>query len=391
MAGLVLAFGFFFGCKAPSDLTETRSLFESRQLEQAAVMADQQIAADPDNAGAHYLHGQIMLEIASEAEPSKRVSYYEKASRSLYRASELFSGSDSAKAENAIDLLVRRWNTEMANTDRAFNDNFPFDRDVLTGLIHHAGNAIALIPDSSRAYLVKSDLYYYLDDRASAVITLEQVPVKSAEIFERIGFFYSIENRPVEAADAFEQAYQLDTGNINILYGLINTLVEAGMTDQALMRVSDLALASPADPLFPALEGSLRFEQAETWFLDRIDDQSIHTPGVISEGLSLLDVTETVFRRASDNNDGDPDIHNAIGTFYLNAAGLLIDLSEITDQVTSNGLEQRAVGYLNDAIPHLEQVALSEQDPSFWLSLHQIYLYLGMNDEAETALRNAGL
>lgn len=389
MAGLVLAFGFFFGCKAPSDLTETRSLYESGQLDMAAVLAGQKIAQNPDNAGAHYLFGQIMLEMASEAEPSDRGPFYEKASLSLYRASELFSGSDSDKTTDAIDLLVRYWNTEMAHTDGAIRSNRPFERDELTVLIHHAANAIALIPDSASAYLVKSDLYYYLDDPASAVITLEQVPVKNAEIFERIGFFYSIDNRPEEAADAFEQAYQLDTGNTNVLFGLINTLVEAGMTDQAIARIGDLSLSTPGNPFFPALEGSLRFEQAETWFMDRIDDLSIYDSGVLSEGLTLLDIAETVFRRASDNNDDDPDIHVAIGSFYLNAAGLLIDLAGIMDEGTSDGLEQRAIGYLNNAFPHLQQAALSEQDPSYWLSLHQIYLYLGMSDEAEAALRNA--
>ncbi|TVQ11100.1 MAG: hypothetical protein EA364_11215 [Balneolaceae bacterium] len=391
MAGLALAFGFFFGCKAPSDLSETRSLYESRLYDQAAIQAERQVAQNPDNAEAHYLYGQILLDLAARAEPYDRVTHYEKASRALYRASELFNGSDSEKSQQALDLLVQRWINEMSRTETVLGDSQSFDPDELSAMIHLTRNAIALIPDSAAAYLARSDIYYYLNERASAVITLEEIPVKNAEIFERIGFLYSIENRPVEAADAFEQAYLLDTGNDNVLFGLINTLVEAGMTEQAISRIGELSLTNPANPLFPALEGTLRFEMAENWLLDRIDDQSILAAGVIAEGLTMLDLTETVFRRASDRNDGDPDIHAAVGTFYLNAAGLLLDLTEITDAGTEQALEQRATGYLNNAIPHLRLVAEYEQDPSFWLSLHQIYLYLGMDEEAETALENAGL
>ncbi|MCA1802873.1 MAG: hypothetical protein LC662_10480, partial [Rhodothermaceae bacterium] len=69
MAGLVLAFGFFFGCKAPSDLTETRSLFESGQLQLAADQAGHQVSRNPENAEGHYLYGQILMEIAAKAAP----------------------------------------------------------------------------------------------------------------------------------------------------------------------------------------------------------------------------------------------------------------------------------------------------------------------------------
>ncbi|MFN2372448.1 MAG: tetratricopeptide repeat protein [Cyclonatronaceae bacterium] len=391
MAGLVLAFGFFFGCKAPSDLTETRSLFESGQLQLAADQAGHQVSRNPENAEGHYLYGQILMEIAAKAAPPVRLPYYEKASHSLYRASELFGSTEPAKAQNALDLLINGWAAEMNRPQTALNDSRSFDQNELSEMIHHTSNAIALIPDSTAAFLARSEIYYYLSDPASAVVTLEEIPVKNADIFERIGFFYSIDNHPVEAADAFEQAYQLDTENINVLFGLINTLVEAGMSGQAISRIGDLSLKNPANPLFPALEGTLRFDQTDNWFMDRIDDQSIHAAGVVAEGLAMLDLAETVFRRASDRNDGDPDIHAAIGTFYLNAAGLLIDLTEITDESNDQALEQRVTSYLNNSIPHLRLVAEYEQDPSFWLSLHQIYLYLGMDEEAEAALQNAGL
>ena len=391
MAGLVLAFGFFFGCKAPSDLTETRSLFNSGQLQLAADQAGHQVSRNPDNAEAHYLYGQIMMEMAANAAPPDRMPYYEEASLSLYRASSLFGRAEPVKAQNALDLLANGWSAEMNQTQTALSDSRSYDPDELTVIIHHTRNAIALIPDSTAAYLAMSDIYYYLSDPASAVVTLEEIPVKNAEILERIGFLYAIDNRPVEAADAFEQAYQLDSENINVLFGLINALAEAGLTGQAISRIGDLSLTNPANPLFPALEGTLRFDQAENWFEDRIEDQSIHTAGVIAEGLAMLDLAETVFRRASDRNDGDPDIHAAIGTFYLNAAGLLIDLTEVTNESTDRALEQRVTSYLNNSIPHLRLVAEYEQDSSFWLSLHQIYLYLGMDEEAEAALHNAGL
>jgi hypothetical protein len=45
---------------------------------------------------------------------------------------------------------------------------------------------------------------------------------------------------------------------------------------------------------------------------------------------------------------------------------------------------------MNLSIPHLRFVAEHEQDPAFWLSLHQIYVYLGMDKEADEALSNAG-
>jgi tetratricopeptide (TPR) repeat protein len=391
MAGLVLAFGFFFGCKAPSDLTETRSLFESGQLQLAADQAGHQVSRNPDNAEAHYLYGQILMQMAGRAAPANRLPYYEEASLSLYRASELFGSSEPVKAQNAIDLLAEGWVIEMDRPQTVLSDNRAYDPDELTEMIHHTANAIALIPDSTVAYLARSEIYYYLSDPASAVVTLEEIPVKNADIFERIGFFYSIDNRPADAADAFEQAYQLDPENINVLFGLINALVEAGMTGQAITRIGDLSHANPGNPLFPALEGTLRFDQAESWFLDRIDDQSIHAAGVVDEGLTMLDLAETVFRRASDLNDGDPDIHASVGTFYLNAAGLLTDITEMTDEGSVQALQQRINSYLNNAIPHLRLVAEYEQDPSFWVSLHQIYLYLGMDDEAEAALQNAGL
>lgn len=391
MAGLILAFGFFFGCKAPSDLTETRSLFESGQLQLAADQAGHQVSRNPENAEAHYLYGQILMEMAAQTAPTGRLPYYEEASLSLYSASELFGSSEPLKAQIALDLLVEGWVAEMIRPQTAISNNRTYNTDELTEMIHHTSNAIALIPDSTVAYLARSEIYYYLNDPASAVMTLEEIPVKNTGIFERIGFFYSIDNRPVDAADAFEQAYQLDPENINVLFGLINTLVEAGMNGQAISRIGDLSLANPENPLFPALEGTLRFDQTESWFIDRIDDQSIHAAGVVAEGLAMLDLAETVFRRASDRNDGDPDIHTAVGTFYLNAAGLLIDITEITDESTDQALEQRITSYLNNSIPHLRLVAEYEQDPSFWLSLHQIYLYLGMDEEAEAALQNAGL
>jgi tetratricopeptide (TPR) repeat protein len=390
MAGLVLAFGFFFGCKSSSNLSETRALYDNRQLHEAAVSAGRIIRQNPDDGDARLLHGQILLDIAGLTEPGNRRLYYRDASSSLKHAAELFSASDPDKAGTATSLLVQRWTDEEARAARALEDSRSFDRDELTLPLQHAENAITLIPDSSSAYLIKSEIYYLLGDPGSAVITLEDAPDKNADIYERIGYFYALDDRHIEAADAFEQAYRLSTGNINLLYGLINTLIDGDNTEQAISRIGDLSAAYPDNPSYPALEGSLRFEQAERWLFERIDDGRIGNPGIISEGLALIDLAETSFRRASDLLDEDPDIHASIGFFYLNSGALLLDLSEFLEGNDKNMTEQRAAAMLGNAIPHLEIVARHGQDPAIWLSLHQIYSYLDMPDEADAALENAG-
>src|SRR5699024_8838663 len=89
----------------------------------------------------------------------------------------------------------------------------------------------------------------------------------------------------------------------------------------------------------------------------------------------------------------DDVAYNTLGIIYQNkAAALFEERNRETDNQRASELDSQAREVLKQSMNYYEKAAeISPENQNYWKSLFEIYTTLGMDKEAEEAMKKAGL
>lgn len=424
-----LVLGVLWGCEAPSPLIRNAQVaLQINNFEAALQYAEQALEEDSTNALAHYYRGYALAGIAEEVQPpSDRKPYYEEMRKSMDTAKRLSAQMDRVpgELENIDDLIVSVWaNEHNSGAEIMTSDSVRrATQNPQAAALAHLENAITVEPDSSITYAVLSTLQYQLGnmDEATEVYKLgmSKMETPKFEDYEYLISLYFIQDRFAEARDLAMEAIEDYPEESVFAQFLADAYMEMGETDEAVRILRQLISSQPDNPQFYFVlgtqlyrtaqqtlnEASSRYEQAYQ-IESRVDQvrgaeqqqlrQQIETLRAEAETLEAEgeQQSEEAVREILNSlrlEPNDDNAYNVLGIIYQNRAAALFDKRNNTrDNALALEYDGQARDNLRRSMEYYEKAAeLNPGEKEYWQSLFQVYTTLGMDEQAQEAMRRA--
>ena len=400
MAGLVLAFGFFFGCSilqnsSNQPSTSSSSTLSETQIKQQIADIEEEIDAAPNNSTLLFQKGSLLTKWAQKKQdPQKRTSLYYEADKALATADSLSaSTNDITKREDIDQLRKVAWSNEHNQGVQSFQ-NASSKKDYGKAATYFA-NATAIMPDSATSYQMASKAFYKSDQPQKAIAELERartaVDPLSVKLLETLAFLYVETNQPENAIPIYQEAQTMTNHSMGIRHGLANAYIKSGKHEQAVELLRQLAAQSPENMMYRqslAAEFSYLGQQKISALLSKTKAQNSITSADISSVDSLFQEAENLYSFMLDNQSANIAVMEGAAQFYHNAAVYYQKLLPNVKQEQKNRISSTISNYLSSSIPLLEQLVEKKSQKKLWESLYQAYSYLGMAKKAQNAKTN---
>jgi len=409
MAGLMLAFGLFFGCSTslpPFD--QAKNNFAKHDLTNALKSVNKEISAHPDNPDAYYLKGNILFEIArNNTDIADRKPTYHDMRDALTKSRQMYQkkGNSQVDVQNINDLLRNGWSNEVHHGLQLMKQDSSVQDIDYQKSIHHFDNAITLIPDSTSAYQYRARAFYKVDKIDSALATLQKIPEQnSRKVTEQMAYLYLENSDYDQAVKLYEETEFKYPEDINVLHGLTNAYIEREEHNKAVTLLDTLVSRRPNNPTYRLSYGTelyfLGTQKLDSLY-ESLKEATAEADSVqfseenerkLADVDTLINHAEQQYLKANALQPYDRDIQYSTGIFYKNAAikysGLSPFLSDTLLQQHSNKVQT----YLKAAIPYLEKVVKNSPDnKEYWRNLYELYSYFGMTEKAAEAQKKADL
>ncbi|MEX2601315.1 MAG: tetratricopeptide repeat protein [Balneolaceae bacterium] len=387
MAGLMLAFGFFFfsSCTLFNHTVEdSETRLQSGNPESALSEVNRVLEEDGHNEDALLLKAEILAELARmEDSPDRRENYY----REMRETLSTPGFEPSGRFRSRRDQLSRSaWNREQEAGLRLLQqENARNYRQIVS----HFENAIVINPDSSTTYSLKATTHYSNGDLRLAIETLEtgrnRILDFPADYSEKLAFLYLEEGQLEQSASLYRYLLDRDPDNTSIRDGLINAHILAGNHHESVPLLRELAGESPENIHYQeSLVTELVFRASG--LADSLSGVPSLSEADADELIRQLEEAEQMIRSLIDRQPSREEFTYAAAALYKNSAQILLSLSdsEHVQETLADSLRERSNHLLHTALPLWETVA--ERNPEnreIWNSLYQIYTQLGMSEEAE--------
>ncbi len=422
--------GLFWACETTDPfVNEVQLSIFTGDYETALATADQAIETNPENYVAHYYRGIVLAAQAeSLEEPSERRSYYASARESFETSRALMEGLEERPEEYAElnDAIVVYWADEYnAGVNYQTDDSlFNVTPDPLRVSLAHFYNAATINPDSAMTFQVMSSTYFQLEEVENAIRTYEQamslLDPPLVEDYEYLASLFLYQERFDEAIRVSEEGLEAYPDESVFVQFMADAYIQSGEQDRAISLVEDLIESDPDNPTYRRVLGTQIYQsvdgitaevaqlyerqfdlrqaarnqrgeeldqtQAEIAQLDRrIDEMESRI-----DELTLVSVREMT--RVTELEPESESAHFILGIIYQNRAANLFDRrNNTTDNEEARDYDERARENLREALVYYEKAAeINPDNAENWQSLYQVYVTLGMEDEAEEAMRRAG-
>lgn len=395
IAGLVLAFGFFFGCSVTKNTSDNDSPSEG-SYEQRIAAVDKQLETEPHNPALYYEKGTLLVEWAQDKkEASQRTTLYEEADHFLQKADSLSDTGRGTDIETHEDDQLRglAWSNEH-NQGIQTTQSASSEKDYRQAAIHF-NNAAAIMPDSSVSYKKGSQAFYKGDEPQKAIDLLERARTKvtptPVELLEPLAFLYMETDQPSKAITIYKEARSRLSHNFNLMHGLSNAYIEAEDHKNAIDILQQLTDKNPENTTYRFSLASEFYKAGREKIIaitDELEENSAFNSTAFSIADSLFSQAETHYSYLIDKEPENTRFVYQTVQFYQNRAAqyqrLLPHLSQEKKKEMTNNIEKN----ISASVPLLEQ--LTEQTPNkqLWEYLYRTYSYLGMQKEAEKVKSN---
>ena len=397
-------------------------------FETALQVANDALEEDPENYVALYYKGLILATQAEEIpDPAERRPFYEEARENFERAKSIMSQLEELpdEYEETNETIVAFWADEYnfgvnIQTDSLFTGAF----DDLQRSLAHFRNAATINPDSAMTYQVKSSTHYQLQDADNAISTYETAMTllnpPQVDDYEYLISLYLIEGRFDDAIRLSEEGLEQIPGQTTFVQFMADAYIQSGQRDIAIELIEGLIAEDPDNPQYRRVLGTQIYQQVdqitqdvsalyeEIFDLERnlrnvsgaareeaeaeiqaIRDEIIQKEADIDE-LTLISIRE--MERVVELEPESESASFILGIIYQNRAASLFDRR---NNAPTNDLvmeyDDRARETLRQALVYYERAAeLNPDNPENWRSLFQVYTTLGMEEEADEAMRRAG-
>ncbi|MCC5927509.1 MAG: hypothetical protein JJU41_13230 [Bacteroidetes bacterium] len=254
MASLVFAFGFFISCTGTGVLVSDK--IEQTDTQTLRSSAQQLLDDNPYSPSGNHIAGIVAYREATEQEPSERGEFYSEMATRFETA--LAGLRDNNAIEHIIDTKTRAWDYEFRLAEQLYEE----DTSSMQALTH-ARNASVIQPDSLQAFVLSSQILIAQGDLTEASEYLQHAvqngePAQLGHHFETFAFLKTRQGDYELAANWYQRSINWlieydgqtlqPTGNdisrgslLNAYHGAINTLSEAGQSNQAIFYLEHLS------------------------------------------------------------------------------------------------------------------------------------------------------
>jgi tetratricopeptide (TPR) repeat protein len=398
IAGFMLAFGFFISCStlqsSNQEFATSKNLSE-QQIQQQIKSLDTDISSNPEQADLYFQKGKLLTKLAQKKEnPSKRISTYTDARKTLDQAAALYDDSEGSE-DKVRDLLNVTWSLEH-NQGIELLQAENVEQPNYDGAIAHFNNATIVIPDSAISYKMKARALYKNQQQKEAIKTLEearqQIENPPVLLLEQLAYLYLENNDPQKAIGVYEQAESFSNRKLNLLHGLSNAYINAGEHQKAIELLEQLIKDEPQNIVYGQSLAT------ELYFLGKSKIDSVaaalkHGKRVEDPAFdridSLFSKAEKRFNQMADTNPNNTEIQERTATFYYNNASQYQKLVPLVSIERQEQLKEKIKQYLSASVPLFENlVEQGRHNQETWKKLFQAYSFLGMEQEAENAKAN---
>lgn len=386
MVSLLLTFGIFFAvsCTVFEKSQNEEQVSVQDQMLQRMDQIDQQIIENPDNPELKFRKGELLLDMADlMVDPTDRNPIY----RNLFDL--------SMETDLLQPLVVQAWSEEQNSGVRLLQSDRNDDTvDHYNDILAHFNNAVILQPDSLVTYSLLATTYYENGSIHQAIETLESAIEISdqdeQEFQEKLAYLYLEAGRTDISVNMYENLVSESPDNHHLLHGLINAYILSNRHEDAILILKGLTDEYPARYSYhEALAAQLyfRFKNSSEHFINGTDDQDERSADQLIQWA--IEIDELFNLLISSTPINEENIYR-MATFYRNSAGLLINLSEHSDDVESKQeFDRFATDHSEKSLSYWER--LLEMDPDnleYITVLHQLYLDNGMIEEADSIERS---
>ncbi|RNC86105.1 MAG: hypothetical protein ED557_04860 [Balneola sp.] len=393
----------------------------SQNYEQALAMADTAIMKDPTNGTPHYYKAVVYNNLAKlEANPNDRTPLYEKMRSSLMEARAKYDVAESpaAEANEITPLILDTWELEHNEGIKyATVDSVMESVDApLSWSIAHLNNATTINPDSVLSFDVIAQIYYMNQEPAKAAesittaINLQETAAASE--YDRLGSYYFLSQQPENAVTAIEEGLEIYPDSVFLIEKLADGLFQIDQTDKALSVMDRLIQNDPGNARYHLVIGTRVYQRVlslsdqvteardQIFDLERndgsqeeIDALNERIETLEAEMQPLTDRAESELLEAAELDDTIPSTFNTLGILYQNNSAALFDKRNNTvDNDEAEMFDTQAREEATKAMQFYEKAAeLDPDNTSYWNSLFRIYTLLDMREEAEEAMKKAGM
>lgn len=394
VASLVLATGLFFAlsCTHFDRSTDQDSDLDSESAEQQLELISEELSEDPENTSLKLQKADLLIQVASDRpDPQGRTSYY----RNLKDLSDQHRFSDG-EGQDEFDLrIVKAWSAEQGEGVRLLQQFDPEDQPETERIVAHLENAILVNPDSLSSYNLLANTHYRTGEINKAISTLEEAkgisPEPGKELREKMAYLYLESGNVDLAISIYEELAEMPSPSAHIRHGLANAYMLNRQHTDAIRVLTRLTEEFPSRYEYQealATESSFRMlnDIAETAAREELTDEDL---SVIIEQTEQID---GMFATLSENLPSSEDHLLRSGAFYKNIASKLSEIESFGSENQVGEIMVLREDLLNKALPYWKQLAENHSDnPSYIHTLHQLYLQLDMEEEAESLERTFNL
>ena len=399
MSSLWLAFGLFFmvSCTAfEQSARQTDTSLHTLQGELTRI--DQQLSQEPENDALLIRKQELLFQLAEYLEaPQQRTDIYHEIT--LIASSPPFITDPLIGEMNETRKQV--WSREQSSGIMLLQqDKREGTSSYYPQITAHFNNAIAILPDSLVTYSLLATTYYEQGAIQQAINTLNlavnQNRTANPEIIEKLAWLQLETGNRDESVELYEQLVREHPRNSHYLHGLVNAYVISGRNDRAIERLSLLMEEFPSRLYYLEALFEQHFYLTESKITSLLLSGDSEGDNEITIEMILLSAEnmEELFNSIRETVPMNEELNFKTGLYFSYMADLLEPLADLgyNGSVKSALISQKSESYLKQALELIENAAgMNPERMEYRYRLHDIYLRLGMTEEADQIERTLNL
>lgn len=388
MLSLALAFGIFFilSCSTLQDTESANSSNDETTLQEEISHINRKISENPGNTDLQIEKAKLLYRYSQTLpDPENRNPVYMNIRDIVDRYS-----ANSGIIIQLDEVLSEAWHTEQQSGIRLLQKNKSNQDQNISTITSHFENAITLIPDSLQTYGLLATTYYQHGNVDQAIETLEQAEEQQDQyqpaVSEKLAYLYLESGDLVEAERRYRDLVEFNPEKLLYKHGLINVLILSDKHDETIDMLEELSEEYPARYSY---QESLA---TELYYLFKAKTEAFVSAGTNNELpneereelLTLLSSVHSIFETIQESLPSSEENLFRMASFYKNASQRLQQLPDEDGE-----LDEMEMEFMEYSLPLWEQLAeINSDNLGYVNNLYQVYLELGMQEEAESIERS---
>ena len=391
-----IAFGIFFTLSCSTvEQTEssTEELSTSDRLEMQLNEINQRIQQEPENSRHYHEKSEVLYSIAKNQPVQQRQPVYQNL-RDHSNSAENQLGEHQAELD---EILKKAWSNEQSQGVQILQQHRDDGSDeYYPEILAHFNNAITIIPDSIVTYSLKATTLYENGYLNEAIETLETAKTISGgskpELLEKLAYLYLESGNIEKSIEIYEGLAELKTDDHHIKHGLINAYIIHERHDEAAVMLKELSENYPSRYIYLEALANQKyfiFEHKAGQLLR--SDLNERNEGSIDEIDALADNIHAIYDSLRAKMPVNEENTLRMAAFYKQAHSIyseILQLGDFEDEQSAE-IDERKEYFADLALPLWERlVELSPDNLDYLNNLYEVYILLGMDDDAEAIERS---